>query len=546
MVEEQITFDNPLQIKCKACAAPAEYDIIHQNYHCQYCGADTDLYAPVQQLARYRKRVAAKLQADTQSEKLKRYNCTNCGAVVVIDATEATGNCAFCGSKMVNSDFVESDAFPELIIPFKITLKEAQEQLKKWIAAHKNKQEAKDLAGRLDKLQGFYLPYQIVKGPVEATVWRDRSARCYECGGFVEEVAINTSKQMDNMLLEKMEPFDWREVRPFQYGYLAGLHTKLQDVDDTAIQNRIDTELEEAYRPRLEETLETQGLLLEAESDSVLRCPALMPVYVLNVGALHVAVNGQTGRVAVKPYKGTVTHYWWIEPVCLVLFVAALCQFVPLALGYDANFELTGMICLVAALISWAAYKDADNVIKMLYMHSRKLLAVRENSKISYVESQELQENATVEPVFFEKIGKKLEPVKIKFFTPERYAKIGLAAFLMLLLPCCVAILIVLLNVFISNGSISELSKINYRYGGAWWALFVPICYILWIAVIRRDIYDYPVLYKLLEDGSLERVKNLYPLRWKKILSLCFTSPLCWVALFILVLLVGSTGAMLM
>lgn len=203
MVEEQITFDNPLQIKCKACAAPAEYDIIHQNYHCQYCGADTDLYAPVQQLARYRKRVAAKLQADTQSEKLKRYNCTNCGAVVVIDATEATGNCAFCGSKMVNSDFVESDAFPELIIPFKITLKEAQEQLKKWIAAHKNKQEAKDLAGRLDKLQGFYLPYQIVKGPVEATVWRDRSARCYECGGFVEEVAINTSKQMDNMLLEK-------------------------------------------------------------------------------------------------------------------------------------------------------------------------------------------------------------------------------------------------------------------------------------------------------------------------------------------------------
>ena len=159
---------------------------------------------------------------------------------------------------------------------------------------------------------------------------------------------------------------------------------------------------------------------------------------------------------------------------------------------------------------------------------------------------KELQENATVEPVFFEKIGEKSEPVKIKFFTPERYAKIGLAAFLMLLLPCCVAILIVLLNVFISNGSISELSKINYRYGGAWWALFVPICYILWIAVIRRDIYDYPVLYKILEDGSLERVKNLYPVRWKEILSLCFTSPLCWVALFILVLLVGSTGAMLM
>ena len=35
--------NSPLYIACQSCGAPAEFDIIHQNYHCQHCGAHTDV-----------------------------------------------------------------------------------------------------------------------------------------------------------------------------------------------------------------------------------------------------------------------------------------------------------------------------------------------------------------------------------------------------------------------------------------------------------------------------------------------------------------------
>lgn len=39
---------NPLEIRCSACGAPAEFDIIHQIYQCRYCGQKVDANEPVE------------------------------------------------------------------------------------------------------------------------------------------------------------------------------------------------------------------------------------------------------------------------------------------------------------------------------------------------------------------------------------------------------------------------------------------------------------------------------------------------------------------
>ena len=39
---EQIS-RNPLAIHCFSCGAPAEFDIIRQNYHCRHCGSETGI-----------------------------------------------------------------------------------------------------------------------------------------------------------------------------------------------------------------------------------------------------------------------------------------------------------------------------------------------------------------------------------------------------------------------------------------------------------------------------------------------------------------------
>ncbi|MDO4177609.1 MAG: hypothetical protein Q4D21_00290 [Phascolarctobacterium sp.] len=540
--EMQETFTNPLQIRCEGCGAPAEYDIIHENYHCQSCGATTDIHAPIRALERYRKKHAENLQAGHHREKLHRYNCPNCGAIVVIDKTEATGKCDFCGTKMVNSEFVTSDSFPELIIPFKLTLEEAKVELRKWLDANKNTQEAKELASHVDDLKGYYLPYQVIKGPVRGKVTRARSSMNYTYGSFVEEVAVNTSKQLNNMLLDNMEPFDWREVQPFQYGYIAGQHTKLQDATDKQIDARIAEEMKNTYEPVVEEALMSQDLLNVVNVQNVLKIPALMPVYIFNVGKINCAVNGQTGRVAVSPHGPTTTQYAWLEPVVITLFVMALCQLVPIFIfDSSSNVLMSLMFGGTTALITGIAYSHTENVKKYIYLQSAKQLAKRVNNQLTFTDGKELPDNPALKPVFFADLGKGEEAVDIAFYTPDRIAMfIGIAG-LLVFLPNLI------------GGCIGLATGIGFMgpkhsYAGAWWCLFIPICFILYLSYIRRDIFNSPVYFRLKPDGSKVRAKDERPnsnsIGIMDLLKYCFVPPFLWLTLFILFMIFGSVGAM--
>lgn len=547
MEEIKETFTNPFNIKCEGCGAPAEYDIIHQNYHCQFCGATTDLQAPQRALQRYRKLHAQELKANQQQDKCSKYNCPNCGAVVVLDNTEATANCGFCGTKMVNSKFIDSDAFPELIIPFKLTLEEAKEELDKWLKANSSKQEAKKLAPRVEELRGYYLPYQVVKGPVTGKAFRARSSRKYEYGGFLEEVAVNTSQQLDNALLDAMEPFDWREISPFQYGYIAGISTKLQDAEERNIANRINEEIKNSYLPTIEKTLQSQDLEASVDTDNVLQIPALMPVYVITRGEVQCAINGQTGRVAVTPLKETVTQRAWLEPLLLILLVAGLCEAIPLMLHFHASFELTAGISGIAALVAWTAYSGTNTVQKVIYLQSAKQLAKRVSNKLTFTDGKEIPDNPALTPIFFEMLENKLEPVKISFYTTARIIKGSLFALILAFLPNFLAVAFTAYDVYFYGDSPERFGQIHHFYAAAWWTLFIPILFVLWIAVVRRDIFDYPILYRLQPDGSTIKVPDQYQVNisFKGVLACLIAPPICWVTLFILFMLFGCTAAII-
>jgi len=548
MDEFQDTFTNPFNIKCSSCGSPAEYDIIQQNYHCQHCGSITELEAPKRAVERYRKLHEEELKAKKNREKLHKYNCPGCGAIVVLDVTEATGKCDFCGTKMVNSDFMESDAFPELIIPFKITLDEAKGELEKWLKDNSSRQEAKFLKDHVNELQGYYLPYQVVKGPVKGTAFRARSSRRYEYGGFVDEVAVNTSSQLDNMLLDAMEPFDWREIRPFDYGYIAGIRTKLQDTSEKGIAFRIQEEIEEAYLPTVETTLQSADLDTTLDVSNVMQIPALMPVYFINQGSVKCAVNGQTGRVSVTPLKTKVVQRAWLEPLLTTLFVAGLSEAIPILFHFHASFEITAMLSVVVGLIVWTAYGGTKTVIKTVYLSSAKQLAKRipVSNKISFTDGKELMDNPAKIPVFFENLSGKLEPVKIKFYTADRAIKASIVALILAFLPNVLAYAVVAYDVYLYDDPVERFSQIHHFYAAAYWSLMIPVIFILWIAIVRRDVFEFPVIYRIQADGSLERVKGLYnvDIGFKEMISFMFVPPVCWITLFVLFMIFGCVAAM--
>lgn len=484
------TNSNPLAVYCSSCGAPASYDIVHQNYHCQYCGATTGIREPVQKLGEWRDAHRKSiLSPENTAEGL--HACSNCGAQIMIPAGEAMGSCEFCGGQFVRRAFATSDELPEVIIPFVLTEEEARNRLKTWAQENKKEKEAQTVLSTIQKLRGYYLPYELIRGPVRAEAERMEtfSDRKYHCGGFLNGIAVNTSKQLDNLVLDAMEPFEWTGARPFEFSYIAGQRVKLSDIGAQETEKRVLEEVKEGFRPEVERILQTTGVNISMQAGDILRLPALLPVYVLKAGPVLAVVNGQTGRVAVSKQKMEKVISWLIEPMLLTLAVGLVTLFF-------GNMELTFMAMLVFGLIFFTAFSDGrGEEFRRVIFKTGKSRAERIQSRLTVTEGEDTLEDTTTKALFYERVGGEDVPVRISFYTIGRIIKTVLGAIIFNGLPAIFAYLL------------DDEGVADYSYNAVWMTLTVPVSIILWIACGRIRVYNYPVLEMILPDGKTKSVK---------------------------------------
>lgn len=289
-----------LNIHCPQCGAPANFDIVHQVYECGYCGGTVKVEAALEEKKDYRNAQQKKMKKSAEAFSLESASCSGCGATIVFEENEALSKCAFCGRSLVRKEYLYDAGLPESVIPFGITKAEAQQRLEEWCDRNRRKKEAKRLRSMIPELKGFYLPYETVRGPVRCRVSCKRTAKVYGFDGFVNDEFVNGSKQLDNLLLNAMEPFDLDGLEAFDFAYLAGQRVKITDISSAEAERRMIEEISENYRPQLEKMWGTKAIEIGTEAKSAVRLPVLLPVYYISSGDICAAVNGQTGKVSVR------------------------------------------------------------------------------------------------------------------------------------------------------------------------------------------------------------------------------------------------------
>ena len=530
------TKNNPLAVYCSSCGAPAEYDIIHQEYHCQYCGGTTDVHEPVKRLGEWRDARRKEILKD-ESVAEEKCVCQNCGAEIVIPEGEAMGSCEFCGGKFARRAFAASE-LPEVIIPFVLTEDEARARLTEWAEKNKGKKEAQRVLAEIKKLRGYYLPYELIRGPVIATVQRKEtySDRDYHVGGFLNGIAVNTSKQLDNLVLDAMEPFEWTAARTFEFAFVAGQRVKLSDIDANRTKARVLEEVEEGFRPDIEKALQTTGVDIFMQAGEILRLPALLPAYVLPMGKSLAVVNGQTGRVAVSREGKSRNISWLVEPTVTTLAVMLLtCLWQPV---------MALPMGLVFGLIFFTAFSEGrgDEWRRKIFK-TEKSRADRVQSKLTVTQGADVIEDTATKAVFMEIVGGEPVPVKFSFYTPGRILKTIIAALVFNALPALCAYLL------------DTEGVAQYQYNAVWMVLTVPCTIIFWVAVGRIRVYNYPVFEQILPDGKTKSVKpdgapNLSLFAVFKELREEIADDMSWVLLlvigFFLFMFLGTLGAILM
>ena len=488
--------NTPLRIYCKNCGAPAGFDIINQTYRCPFCGRLSGIQDAKQEVYAWRQLQKERIETKADVQNLEEHNCPSCGALFVFRSGEASQTCDFCGSKLIRKELSCPEQMPELIIPFFITPEEARQRMLDW--GHKNQKtpEGRSVVSSMNKLHGCYLPYQLVRGPVYGTVTRDGTARKYQCAGYLEGTAVNTSRQLDNLVLNGIEPFDWSQSRPFEYGYISGQNVKLTDISDAEIDSRIREEAAADFLPKVEKVMQTSGVTVQTETGNIDTLSVLLPVYFIKSGKLTAVMNGQTGRISVSKSRKKKSNPWMLEPLLYTLLATLLS-------GSFYRFSLFPLLLFgfVFACIFFAVMGDGrHSLIRSVMLRSEAAKARREDGELKIDESRDILKNPYDNtPVFYEINDQgQTVPVKVRFYSFGRWLYICTNTFVLVFLPSLIAALLRLAQM-----EPWEAFTDGYRIGyGAVWYVLAGFLAILYLAKgVRRDVYDHPILYEILPDG---------------------------------------------
>ncbi|MBR4330930.1 MAG: hypothetical protein IKP71_13900, partial [Candidatus Riflebacteria bacterium] len=477
---------------CPSCGSAAHFDIVHQNYKCSYCDGRVEIRDAIKEKQGFRELHQKKIKEDAKKYKLLSGYCSGCGATVVFEENEPMTTCAFCGKALVRKEYTSDKELPELLIPFRITEDEAKKIAKEWCEANKSKEEAKHFSERISNIKGFYLPYELIRGCVRCSnVGRKDAYARFDCRGDVAQEFINRSKQLDNLLLDAMEPFELDDLKEFDFAYLAGQRVKVSDIDNYELEKRICDELEENYKKELKKTFKTDALDISVATESMLRMPVLLPVYYICDGNFMAVINGQTGKVSVRAEKDSYYYFlpWWLKAILSNIIICSIIYLLMVICGAKKDVALTALGCLalIIGIITLCLFEQDSKKKAFKELAGRKIFSSK-NYPYRRKETGELFKDQTElkremnAPVFFQNYLGEEKPVEYDFASIKRLFPMYLTGFVVLFLPVICALLI--------NGF--DFQKLTLGGSAVWFCIFVPTVPIYLLKYAYVTLYNSP------------------------------------------------------
>lgn len=319
-----------LEYKCPCCAGKLEFDGTIGKVKCPFCDTEFDV-STFSQLDEELNQVADENMewksesTDTwgeDAEGMAYYTCQSCGAQIVMDETTAASKCPYCDNPIVMMGNVKGDLKPDLIIPFKLDKKAAEEAFAKHLGDKKLLPRAFKDQKHIKEIKGVYVPYWIYNSKANASVQykatkvNHRVEGDYDVteteyysvfrNGYMEyeNVPVDGASKMDNALMDSVEPFDFSAAVPFQTAYMAGYAADRYDEDSEKCAERANTRIKNSTANAFASTVgnyttvevESQNIGLTNGSAKY----ALLPLWILNTKwndeNYIFAMNGQTGK----------------------------------------------------------------------------------------------------------------------------------------------------------------------------------------------------------------------------------------------------------
>jgi len=280
------------------------------------------------------------------------FACGNCGAALAFEGVR-TETCPYCACpNFVERPPAAGQPDPRFVIGFVGDVVVARRAIERWMGSRTWFADAAIKRARIEDLRGIYVPAYLYSAVAHTTYSAQIGENYTETEtrkrdgkeetrtvtrteyrplagthvGYVTDVVVSASLGLSHGELQRVEPFDFRQMRRYQPAVVSGWITEEF--------SRTQGECERASR---QEALDLIGVKLrrfmpgDSHSDLEWRSqiawesmePVLVPTWVLalryreNKPPVRIVINGQTGKIA-----GKTPLAWW--KIALAALVAAV------------------------------------------------------------------------------------------------------------------------------------------------------------------------------------------------------------------------------
>ncbi len=231
--------------QCKNCAGQLVFDPEKQMLVCDHCGSEfkPEEFDVSEKVPLWDKKAEAMsdIYGSDSAEFMDCYvyTCGSCGGEIIINGSEASTKCIYCGNSAVVFNRIARHKRPKLIIPFKLSKDEAvkavRERFRKGLFIPR---EIKNF--KAENVRGIYIPYWVVNcdhkasviisgrvssGKSSRTVYYGRAGRM-----GLRDLPLDASKMLSDESSSRLEPFNMNGMKPFDEDYLLGFYSNISDV----------------------------------------------------------------------------------------------------------------------------------------------------------------------------------------------------------------------------------------------------------------------------------------------------------------------------
>lgn len=378
--------------KCPNCDGALEYSPSHQKMSCPYCGSVIKTEEINNSLNLHNKEgdngeFEAKhwmnqMRAQGETMSCKICTCTSCAGELIVNDVEASTYCPYCGQPTIVFSRISRELKPKFIIPFKVTKEQALHLV------HQKLNEGKFIPDEIknftvDKIRGVYIPYwlfdvcisddMLIRGTTGTKSSKKyyRAERAAQCD--FNGLPRDASKNLNDKLTYRLEPYDLREVRPFEPGYLSGFYMDKYDVLQEDLLDEVKSRVRIMFENVVLDSVKTDYKSIAAgnpQIDITRTEYALLPAWFLTFHYQNetylLVINGQTGKVVGSvPFDKTmaIKHGIYKGLLAAVISFLVIALFSVFSAGSMQILVLVLIFAFLFAAYTW--YRNYKDILKL-------------------------------------------------------------------------------------------------------------------------------------------------------------------------------------